>query len=57
MDLRSARRHRALIDLQITEADSLADVGYWRLTDVVLTFSMSAFRGKADIPSLLANVR
>ena len=28
----------------------------WHLTDV-LTLSMSAFRGKADIPSSLANVR
>ena len=33
LDLRSARRRRALID-PIPEADSLADVGYWHIADI-----------------------
>ena len=40
-------------DLEVT----YANVCYWHIAKSMLTLRMSAFRGKADIPSSLANVR
>ena len=44
MDLRTARRRRALID-PVPEADSLADVGYWHKADMLNALTNVRFWG------------
>ena len=42
---------------QVMRPPAALDVRIWHLTDVDADASMSAFRGKADMRSSLANVR